>query len=87
MVAGSSPVSLLRLVVAQLVEHLRSSLRLLVPLFYNKWAGSSVGIDLLNECVFFGGLAQLVERCPCKAEAGGSNPPTSTKDLYWLFLD
>lgn len=31
-------------------------------------------------CVKFGGVAQGLERCLHKAEAGGSIPPTATKN-------
>ena len=34
----------------------------------------------IRQALFFGGVAQLVERLPCKQEVTGSNPIISTKN-------
>ena len=40
---------------------------------------------IMDLCSFnYGPVAQLGERCPCKAEAPGSNPGGSI--IYWIFL-
>ena len=33
-----------------------------------------------------GGIAQLVERCPCTADVSGSSPLTSTKKVFFSFF-
>jgi hypothetical protein len=33
-----------------------------------------------------GGIAQLVERCPCKAEVSGSSPLISTRTIHKVFI-